>query len=188
MEAHRLRVKDLVIERGELTVRDAKGGQDRVTVLAAAIIAPLREHLAKLHVRFERQRNLGEPGVSLPTALARKYPNAPTQWGWQWVFGMHIPAGRPATINTKGPCSGRSMSPYVRLGSCSRRAVISFVRRHGCKKSAGPIGLDAVLLAPKTALSSLVESQPASPADFSSVASRRARRAPTAPTASPPIP
>jgi len=33
MEAHRLRVKDVVMERGELIVRDAKGGKDRVTVL-----------------------------------------------------------------------------------------------------------------------------------------------------------
>jgi integron integrase len=100
MEAHRLRVKDLVIERGELIVRDAKGGKDRVTVLPAAIIAPLREHLAKLHVRFEGQRKLGEPGVSLPTALARKYSNAATQWGWQWVFPANslcrdVYTGRP---------------------------------------------------------------------------------------------
>jgi integron integrase len=86
MEALRLRVKDLVIERGEIIVRDAKGGKDRVTVLPATISAPIREHLSKLFTRFQRQRKLGEPGVSLPTALARKYPNAATEWGWQWVF------------------------------------------------------------------------------------------------------
>jgi len=86
MEAHRLRVKDLVIERGEVIVRDAKGGKDRVTVLPAAIIAPLRMHLAKLFDRFQRQRKLREPGVSLPEAIARKYPNAALAWGWQWVF------------------------------------------------------------------------------------------------------
>jgi site-specific recombinase XerD len=62
MEALRLRVKDLVIERGELIVRDAKGGKDRVTVLPASILDPLRVHLAKLHIRFERQRKSGEPG------------------------------------------------------------------------------------------------------------------------------
>src|SRR5450631_3128402 len=56
MEAHRLRVKDLVMDRGELIVRDAKGGRDRVTVLPAAIIVPLREHLAKLFDRFEHER------------------------------------------------------------------------------------------------------------------------------------
>jgi integron integrase len=86
MEAHRLRVKDLVLERAEIIVRDAKGGKDRVTVLPAAVIAPLRDHLAKLFDRFERQRKLGDPGVLLPWALAGKFPNASTQWGWQWVF------------------------------------------------------------------------------------------------------
>jgi hypothetical protein len=59
MEAHRLRVKDLVIERGEVSVRDAKGGTDRVTVLPATIVAPLLEHLAKLRAGFERQRKIG---------------------------------------------------------------------------------------------------------------------------------
>ena len=39
MEALRLRVKDLVFERGELIVRDAKGGKDRVTVLPASILS-----------------------------------------------------------------------------------------------------------------------------------------------------
>jgi len=54
MEALRLRVKDLLIDRGELVVRDAKGGKDRVTVLPTSHLDPLREHLAKLHVRFEQ--------------------------------------------------------------------------------------------------------------------------------------
>jgi hypothetical protein len=76
----------VILDRGELIVRDAKGGKDRVTVLPAAIISPVREHLAKLLDRFRRQRKLREPGVSLPTAIARKYRNAATEWGWQWVF------------------------------------------------------------------------------------------------------
>ncbi len=86
MEAHRLRVKDLVMERGELIVRDAKAGKDRVTMLPESVSVPLRQHLAKLFDRFKHQRKLREPGVSLPGALARKYPLAATQWGWQWVF------------------------------------------------------------------------------------------------------
>ena len=86
MEAHRLRVKDLLLERGEIMVRDAKGGKDRVTVLPARLVAPLREYLAKLFERFDQQRKLRQPGVSLPAALARKFPSASIQWGWQWVF------------------------------------------------------------------------------------------------------
>src|ERR1700719_3660439 len=59
MGAVRLRGQDVVIERGELIVRDAKGGRDRVTVLPTSIVDPLRAHLAKLHIRFEQQRRAG---------------------------------------------------------------------------------------------------------------------------------
>jgi integron integrase len=132
MEAHRLRVKDIVMERGEVIVRDAKGGKDRVTVLPALIVAPLREHLAKLRARFERQRKLGEPGVWLPAALGRKYPEAGVQWGWQWVF--------PANSVCRDAYSGLSIrhhqhertlqravnTLFGRRGSCSRRAVTPF--------------------------------------------------------------
>jgi len=65
--------------------------------LPAAIIAPIREHLAKLFDRFQRQRKLGEPGVSLPTAIARKYPNAATEWGWavgKGAMGVKSPLDR----------------------------------------------------------------------------------------------
>jgi integron integrase len=122
MEVHRLRVKDLVIARGELIVRDSKFGKDRVTVLPAAIIAPLREHLAKLFDRFGRQRRLNEPGVSLPTALARKYPKAATQWGWQWVF--------PANSLCKDPYTGRPVRHH-RHEKILQRAVRTAVGNAG---------------------------------------------------------
>lgn len=86
MEALRLRVKDLVIERGEIIVRDAKGGKDRVTVLPVSLLSPLRVHLTKAHLRHEQERKTDGPGVSLPAALARKFPNLSKQWGWRYVF------------------------------------------------------------------------------------------------------
>jgi integron integrase len=89
-EALRLRIKDLALERGELIVRDGKGGRDRVTMLPAALAVPLRGHLSRLRAWYEDERRRGQPGVSLPTALARKYPQGGTQWGWQYLF----PSGR----------------------------------------------------------------------------------------------
>lgn len=86
MEALRLRVKDLVMDRGEIIVRDAKGGKDRVTVLPASMLEPLRVHLSKLHLLYGQDRKSNAPGVSLPTALVRKYPNLSKQWGWHYVF------------------------------------------------------------------------------------------------------
>jgi integron integrase len=119
MEAHRLRVKDLVLERGEVIVRGAKGGKDRVTVLPAAVFAPLRAHLAKLFDRFERQRKLREPGVSLPAAIARKYPNAATNWGWQWVFPAEslcrdVYTGRPTRRHQHEKILQRAVQAAVR--------------------------------------------------------------------------
>jgi integron integrase len=90
LECARLRVKDVDFERSEITVRDGKGGKDRVTLFPAALKQPVRAHLARvrrLHVRDLRE-GLGR--VPLPRALARKFPYAARDWGWQWVF----PAGR----------------------------------------------------------------------------------------------
>jgi integron integrase len=86
MEGLRLRVKDLALERGELIVREAKGGKDRVTMLPAALDTPIRAHLTRLRSWYEEERRRQRPGVSLPLALARKYPQAGTQWGWQYLF------------------------------------------------------------------------------------------------------
>jgi integron integrase len=130
MEAHRLRVKDISLGRGEIIVRDAKDGRDRVTVLPAAIIGPMREHLAKLFERFGRQRKLREPGVSLPTAIARKYPGAATEWGWQWVFPANslcrdVYTGRPTRRHQHEKIVQRAVQAAVhRARIYSRRAVI----------------------------------------------------------------
>jgi integron integrase len=71
MEALRLRVKDLDFDRRELTVRDGKGGKDRLTLLPQSLATDLAA---------------GWGQVSMPYALARKYPKAEREWAWQWVF------------------------------------------------------------------------------------------------------
>ncbi len=86
MEALRLRVKDVEFERRQITVREGKGGKDRVTVLPAQIVAPLQAHIGKRRTVFERDTVAGKASVWLPDALARKYPTAETEWGWQYVF------------------------------------------------------------------------------------------------------
>lgn len=89
LEALSLRVKDLDLERRELVVRHGKGGKDRVTVIPAELVNPLRTHLAELQAWFQRERSAGAPGVPVPDALKRKYPGAPTSFAWQWVFPSH---------------------------------------------------------------------------------------------------
>src|SRR5262245_45794760 len=86
MEYCRLRVKDLDLERGEITVRDGKGAKDRVTLLPARLRQPLMIHLENVERLHRRDLQLGLGRAPLPGALLRKYPNADREWGWQVVF------------------------------------------------------------------------------------------------------
>ncbi len=86
MEGVRLRVKDLDLSRGEILVRDGKGGKDRVTVLPQTLVEPLHAHLTVRRATYERDAKQGRAEVWLPHALARKYPKAAGEWAWQYVF------------------------------------------------------------------------------------------------------
>ena len=86
LECAELRVKDVNFDRGELTIRDGKGGKDRVTMLPATVRGPLAEHLTGVRVQHEADLAAGRGAVALPGALRLKYPNASREWGWQWVF------------------------------------------------------------------------------------------------------
>ena len=86
LEALQMRVKDIDIERREITIRRGKGQKDRRTVLPGALVEPLRIHLAWVKAQHEADLGEGAGRVALPEALARKYPNAAQEWMWQWVF------------------------------------------------------------------------------------------------------
>ena len=86
LECLRLRVKDVNFARHELLIRDPKGRRDRITILPRSAGVPLREHLQRVQSLYERDLGRGYGGVQLPTALARKYPNAAREWLWHWVF------------------------------------------------------------------------------------------------------
>lgn len=86
LECAELRVKDLHFDRGDLIVRDGKGGKDRVTMLPAALKEPLRDHLLRVKAQHNEDFAAGRGRVALPGALGVKYPNAAAEWPWQWVF------------------------------------------------------------------------------------------------------
>lgn len=86
MECMRLRVKDIDFDLRTVTVRDTKNDRDRVTVLPASIVEPLRAHLKRVKLQHEEDIHVGRGGVEMPGALARKYPSAEFEWGWQYVF------------------------------------------------------------------------------------------------------
>src|SRR5205807_8275137 len=86
MESLRLRVKDIDFTYGQVTVRDGKGEKDRITMLPTRLKEPLTRHLQKIKLIHQEDLAAGYGEVFLPYALARKYPNAPKQWGWQYIF------------------------------------------------------------------------------------------------------
>lgn len=86
MECVRLRVKDVDFGYARITVRDTKGGRDRVTMLPVNLAASLQRHLQKVKAQHEQDLADGFGGVWLPDALARKYPKAAREWSWQFVF------------------------------------------------------------------------------------------------------
>lgn len=118
MELVRLRVKDLDLERRQITVRDGKGFKDRVTMVPESLRDALEKHLKGVRAQWERDVMANYAGVWLPDALARKYPNAPQEWPWQWVFPgwsrSRAPDGRewrhhllPENLQREMKCAGR---------------------------------------------------------------------------------
>jgi integron integrase len=100
MECVRLRVKDVDFGRNEILIREGKGAKDRVTMLPAALVGPLQDHLARRRTLYEDDLAAGKAAVWLPDALEKKYPNAASEWGWQFVFcsGSHSTDPRSGAV------------------------------------------------------------------------------------------
>ena len=127
MECLRLRVLDVEFARGEIVVRDGKGGKDRVTMLPRSLNPALQEQVRRARVVHERDLADGWGRVELPGALARKYPNAPAEWRWQWVF--------PQRRRWADPRTGARGRHHVHE-TIVQRAVTDAVRRAGIPKHA----------------------------------------------------
>jgi len=94
MECVQLRVKDIDFGYQQITIRDAKGGRDRITMLPVSLVDPLRRHIEKRRLLHEEDLAAGHGAAPLPGALARKYPGAPREFGWQYVFPSRLHSGK----------------------------------------------------------------------------------------------
>jgi integron integrase len=86
LECTRLRVKDIDFGYSQIIVRDGKGQKDRVVPLPRRYLDALKrqiEEVTRIH-HADSIRGYGE--VYLPAALARKFPNAAKELGWQYLF------------------------------------------------------------------------------------------------------
>lgn len=129
MEAVRLRVKDVELETCEILVRDGKGAKDRVTMLPSSLLDALRAHLVLVRELHAQDVSAGLPGVYLPYALGRKYPNAPREWAWQYVF--------PSDRLSVDPRSGLRRRHHVDEQNV-QRAMRQALRDAGIAKPATP--------------------------------------------------
>lgn len=86
LECLRLRIKDVDFRYLQITLRHAKGGKDRVTMLPVSVAPALQEHLAAVRRAHAEELADGYGTVWLPEAYERKHPGAARDWGWQWVF------------------------------------------------------------------------------------------------------
>jgi integron integrase len=100
-ECLKLRVKDVDFGYRQILVRDGKGGKDRVTMLPSSVVAPLTAHLERAKRLHERDLARGHGDVELPDAIARKYPRAPYEWGWKFVFPSHKLSVDPETATVR---------------------------------------------------------------------------------------
>lgn len=129
MECMRLRVKDVNFDLKTVTVRETKSDRDRVTVLPTSIIEPLQSHLKRVALQHEEDLRLGYGGVEMPGALARKYPNAEYEWGWQYVF--------PASQLSTDPRSGAIRRHHLYETSVQKQ-IRRAAREAGIARPCGP--------------------------------------------------
>jgi len=118
IECLTLRVKDVDFAYRQILVRDGKGSKDRATMLPEGLVQPLQAHLGKVRALHQRDRKEGLGEVFLPHALARKYPRAAREWGWQYLF--------PSALRSADPESGAVRRHHVHpdtLGRAVKRAA-----------------------------------------------------------------
>lgn len=125
IECLRLRVQDVDFLKSTITVRAGKGDKDRTTVLPDNVVKDLKEHLKRVEAQFARDLEDGFADVYLPNAIARKYPKAPKQWKWQYVF--------PADYPSKDPRTGIVRRHHVYPGTINR-AIQKAVQLTGIHK------------------------------------------------------
>ena len=121
-ESLELRVKDIAFDRREITVRRGKGRKDRRVMLPEVVREALARHLGEVKRVHERDLAAGFGRVVLPEALERKFPSAPQEWRWQFVF----PAARICRDPQFGPPSRFHLHESV-----IQRAVTCAARKAG---------------------------------------------------------
>lgn len=127
MECLRLRVKDIDFENNLLMVRSGKGEKDRALMIPEKIKEDLSKHIASVKEIHEQDLKLGYGEVFLPDALEKKYPSAPKEWGWQWVF-----AAEKLSVD---PRTGKVMRWHIHPSAIQRAVKEAVMKANLLKKA-----------------------------------------------------
>lgn len=125
-ECLRLRIQDIDFGQMQIFIR-GKGDKDRTSLLPKGLVQTLESHIARVKALHQSDLAEGFGRVYIPEALLRKYPNAPTEIGWQYVF--------PARKRSTDPRSGEERRHHV-LESGLQKAVKAAARKAGLSKRA----------------------------------------------------
>lgn len=129
LECCQVRVHDLDLVRFQLTVRHGKGGKDRVVMLPRSLVPDLELQREQRRREHAGDSAAGQAYAPLPFALARKFPRAATEFGWQYLFaGQH---------RSRDPKTGHFGRHHIHPGVLARAVVAAarrgqLVRRVGC--------------------------------------------------------
>jgi integron integrase len=127
LEALSLRVKDVDLERGQITIRGGKGNKDRVTTLPRALEQSMTDHLHRLRARHDRVPRPNRVPVTLPDSIGRKIPSAKFDWSWQYLF--------PAVRAHRDGATGKYVRHHLHV-TAIQRAVREAVLASGISKRA----------------------------------------------------
>ncbi|WP_456085541.1 tyrosine-type recombinase/integrase [Marinobacterium lutimaris] len=104
-----------------------KGGKHRLATLADELPEPLNSQVKKVKAFLGMDKAAdGYSGVWLPDALARKYPSAPFELGWHYLF----PASR-LSIDPESGCLRRHHFDEHNLNKIVKKAA----RESGIRKN-----------------------------------------------------
>lgn len=122
-----IRILDIDFERCSLKIHNGKGAKDRVTMLPASLVGPLKKQILKVRKIHEKDLEDGWGIVVLPDSTAHKYPKAGAELQWQWLF--------PQSRRWKDPSTGTEGRHHMDA-SILQKAVHDAVKAAGIMKHA----------------------------------------------------
>jgi site-specific recombinase XerD len=143
-ELVRLRIKDVDLERGTVTVRLGKGDKDRMTMLPKSLREELAKQMEAARAVWRRDRDAGVAGVYLPAALARKFRRAAERFEWFYLFPARQISVDPATLNggeTSSAAEGEAGSGSE-IGIKRRHHLLGKVYNKAIQRAAAAVGIE----------------------------------------------